>query len=439
MTMAWFFNATVTSIADVAPLREVFQARRKGQRVSVDDTVASIITAVRTGGDETLLSLTRQFDCPGFETLRVPDDAISSARQRIAGTPLESALLAARERIARFHQAHRKYSWLDDSVPGERLGQRIIPYGQVGIYVPGGRAAYPSTVLMTAVPAKVAGVGRVIMCTPPQAETGLPPDGTLAAAHIAGVDEVYAIGGAQAIAAMAYGTETVPQVDKIVGPGNAYVNAAKRMVYGDVGIDMLAGPSEVAVVVDETADIPGAARELIAQTEHDPMNAALLVASSAELITLINAELDAQLATLPRAKIVRASLAQQSVAIICSDRALMVAVVDAFAPEHLHLDVVDAWEMAHVVRNAGAILVGKHTSAAHGDYVAGPSHTLPTAGAARFSSPLNVDDFTKKSSVLWLDESVSRKLAPLAEAIATYEGLEGHARSARGRDGGETA
>ena len=277
------------------------------------------------------------------------------------------------------------------------------------------------------------------MCTPPQAETGLPPDGTLAAAHIAGVDEVYAIGGAQAIAAMAYGTETVPQVDKIVGPGNAYVNAAKRMVYGDVGIDMLAGPSEVAVVVDETADIPGAARELIAQTEHDPMNAALLVASSAELITVINAELEAQLATLPRAEIVRASLAQQSVAVICSDRALMVAVVDAFAPEHLHLDVVDAWEMAHVVRNAGAILVGKHTTAAHGDYVAGPSHTLPTAGAARFSSPLNVDDFTKKSSVLWLDESVSRKLAPLAEAIANYEGLEGHARSARGRDGGETA
>ena len=436
--MAWFYSATVTSIAGIDSLRAVFQARRSGQRVSVDDTVASIITSVRTGGDATLLSLTRQFDCPGFETLRVPDDAICSARQRIAGTPLESALLAARERITRFHQAHRRYSWLDDSVPGERLGQRIIPYGQVGIYVPGGRAAYPSTVLMTAVPAKVAGVGRIIMCTPPQAETGLPPDGTLAAAHIAGVDEIYAIGGAQAIAAMAYGTETVPQVDKIVGPGNAYVNAAKRMVYGDVGIDMLAGPSEVAVVVDETAGIQGAARELIAQTEHDPMNAALLVASSAELITLINSELESQLATLPRAEIVRASLAQQSVAVVCSDRALMVAVVDAFAPEHLHLDVVDAWEMAHIVRNAGAILVGKHTSAAHGDYVAGPSHTLPTAGAARFSSPLNVDDFTKKSSVLWLDESVSRKLAPLAEAIAKYEGLEGHARSARGGDGEET-
>lgn len=436
--MEWFFSATVTSNAHIATLRDVFQARRTGQRASVDDTVASIITAVRSGGDATLLTLTRQFDCPDCASIRVPDDAIHSARQRIAGTSLESALLAARDRIARFHQAHRRYSWLDDSVPGERLGQRIIPYGQVGIYVPGGRAAYPSTVLMTAVPAKVAGVGRIIMCTPPQAETGLPPDGTLAAAHIAGVDEVYAIGGAQAIAAMAYGTETVPQVDKIVGPGNAYVNAAKRMVYGDVGIDMLAGPSEVAVVVDESADVPGAARELIAQTEHDPMNAALLVASSDDLITRINSELAAQLATLPRAEIVRASLAQQSVAVICSDRAMMVAVVDAFAPEHLHLDVVDAWEMAHVVRNAGAILVGKHTSAAHGDYVAGPSHTLPTAGAARFSSPLNVDDFTKKSSVLWLDESVSRTLAPLAEAIATYEGLEGHARSARGGAGGET-
>ena len=436
--MEWFFRATVTSNAHIATLRDVFQARRTGQRLSVDDTVASIITAVRSGGDATLLTLTRQFDCPDFAPLRVPDDAILSARQRITGTSLESALLAARDRIARFHQAHRRYSWLDDSVPGERLGQRIIPYGQVGIYVPGGRAAYPSTVLMTAVPAKVAGVGRIIMCTPPQADTGLPPEGTLAAAHIAGVNEVYAIGGAQAIAAMAYGTETVPQVDKIVGPGNAYVNAAKRMVYGDVGIDMLAGPSEVAVVVDETADIPGAARELIAQTEHDPMNAALLVASSRDLITRITSELELQLATLPRAEIVRASLAQQSVAVICSDRGLIVAVVDAFAPEHLHLDVVDAWEMAHVVRNAGAILVGKHTSAAHGDYVAGPSHTLPTAGAARFSSPLNVDDFTKKSSVLWLDESVSRKLAPLAEAIATYEGLEGHARSARGGAGGET-
>lgn len=437
--MAWFFSATVLSVADLAPLRDVFQARRSGQRKSVDDTVASIISDVRKGGDATLLSLTRQFDCPEFTTLRVPDDAILSARTRIAATPLEPALLAARERIARFHQAHRRYSWLDDSVPGERLGQRIIPYGHVGIYVPGGRAAYPSTVLMTAVPAKVAGVGRIIMCTPPQAETGLPPDGTLAAAHIAGVDEVYAIGGAQAIAAMAYGTESVPQVDKIVGPGNAYVNSAKRMVYGDVGIDMLAGPSEVAVVVDETADVAGAARELIAQTEHDPMNAALLVASSAGLISRINDEIELQLSTLPRADIVRASLSEQSVAVVCDDRALMVAVVDSFSPEHLHLDVLDAWEMAHVVRNAGAILVGKDTSAAHGDYVAGPSHTLPTAGAARFSSPLNVDDFTKKSSILWLDERISRKLAPVAEAIASYEGLEGHARSARGEVLGETA
>ena len=437
--MAWFFSATVRSVADLVPLSDVFQARRSGQRKSVDDTVASIISDVRKGGDATLLSLTRQFDCPEFTTLRVPDDAILSARTRIAATPLEPALLAARERIARFHQAHRRYSWLDDSVPGERLGQRIIPYGHVGIYVPGGRAAYPSTVLMTAVPAKVAGVGRIIMCTPPQAETGLPPDGTLAAAHIAGVDEVYAIGGAQAIAAMAYGTESVPQVDKIVGPGNAYVNSAKRMVYGDVGIDMLAGPSEVAVVVDETADVAGAARELIAQTEHDPMNAALLVASSAGLISRINDEIELQLSTLPRADIVRASLSEQSVAVVCDDRALMVAVVDSFSPEHLHLDVLDAWEMAHLVRNAGAILVGKHTSAAHGDYVAGPSHTLPTAGAARFSSPLNVDDFTKKSSILWLDERISRKLAPVAEAIASYEGLEGHARSARGEILGETA
>jgi histidinol dehydrogenase len=436
--MAWFFSTTVTSAEDIRPLRDVFQARRAGQRASVDGAVSTIIAAVRTSGDAALLSLTQQFDCPEFEVIRVPDEAIVAARNRIAGTQLETALLAAKERITRFHQAHRRYSWLDDSVPGERLGQRIIPFACVGIYVPGGRAAYPSTVLMTAVPARVAGVTRIVMCTPPQAETGLPPDGTLAAAHIAGVDEVYAIGGAQAIAAMAYGTETVPQVDKIVGPGNAYVNAAKRMVYGDVGIDMLAGPSEVAVVVDETADVASAARELIAQTEHDPMNAALLVASSQTILDQINAELETQLETLPRAAIVRASLAEQSVSVVCNDRKLMLAVVDTFAPEHLHLDVLDAWELAHNVRNAGAILVGKDTSAAHGDYVAGPSHTLPTAGAARFSSPLNVDDFTKKSSVLWLDAQVSKHLAPLAEAIATYEGLEGHARSARGDAGGET-
>jgi histidinol dehydrogenase len=436
--MAWFYSSTVASAGDILPLKDVFQARRAGQRASVDETVSSIIAAVRANGDEALVSLTQQFDCPELTAIRVPDEAIEAARSRIAGTPLEAALLAARDRITRFHQAHRRYSWLDDSVPGERLGQRIIPFSCVGIYVPGGRAAYPSTVLMTAVPARVAGVGRILMCTPPQAETGLPPDGTLAAAHIAGVDEVYAIGGAQAIAAMAYGTATVPQVDKIVGPGNAYVNAAKRMVYGDVGIDMLAGPSEVAVVVDESADIAGAARELIAQTEHDPMNAALLVAATPTLLEQINVELDKQLATLPRASIVRASVSEQSVAVVCGDRDLMIAIVDAFAPEHLHLDVVNAWELAHTVRNAGAILVGKHTSAAHGDYIAGPSHTLPTAGAARFSSPLNVDDFTKKSSVLWLDEAVSRQLAPLAEAIATYEGLEGHARSARGDAGGET-
>lgn len=436
--MAWFYRATVTTKSDLEPLKGVFLARRASQRASVDDVVSNIVLDVRNRGDEALIELTKQFDCENPVGIRVPEQAIEAARTRIAGTPLEAALLAARIRISRFHQAHRRYSWLDDSVPGERLGQRVIPFANVGIYVPGGRAAYPSTVLMTAVPARVAGVDKIIMCTPPQSDSGLPPDGTLAAAHIAGVDEVYAIGGAQAIAAMAYGTDTVPQVDKIVGPGNAFVNAAKRMVYGDVGIDMLAGPSEVAVVVDDTADVPGAARELIAQTEHDPMNAALLVASSESLLDRINVELSRQLETLPRTDIVRASLSEQSVSIVCADRDLMVAIVDSFAPEHLHLDVADAWELAHTIRNAGAILVGKHTSAAHGDYVAGPSHTLPTAGAARFSSPLNVDDFTKKTSLLWLGEDVSKALAPLADAIATYEGLEGHARSARGECTGET-
>lgn len=428
--MRWFYEGTVENQSGIDTLTEVFEARRGSQRTAVDTAARTIIDNVRLRKDVALLELTQQFDCPNATEIRVPIDAIDAACARIAGSDLERALIVARDRIYRFHMAHKRHSWVDDTVPGERMGQRIIPFRRVGIYVPGGRASYPSTVLMTAIPAMAAGVKHIIMCTPAQPSNALPSDGTLAAARLAGVTDVFSIGGAQAIAAMAYGTETVPRVDKIVGPGNAFVNAAKRMVYGDVGIDMLAGPSEVAVLLDDTADIEGAARELIAQTEHDPMNAALLVCLSESIRQQVAEAVERQLVTLPRAGIVRQALTEQSVSIVTTSMQLAIDVLDAFAPEHLHIDVHGAADVAYQVTNAGAILIGPYTTAAHGDYLAGPSHCLPTAGAARFSSPLNMDDFVKKSSLLYFDSKAAAAIAPFAATMATYEGLAGHARSA---------
>ncbi|WP_309713919.1 histidinol dehydrogenase, partial [Armatimonas sp.] len=304
------------------------------------------------------------------------------------------------------------------------------PLRRVGLYIPGGAAAYPSTVLMVGIPAKVAGVREIALTTPPSKETGHPPDGTLAAAALAGITEVYAIGGAQAIGALAYGTATVPRVDKIVGPGNVYVNLAKRQVFGTVGIDMLAGPSEVAVLVDHTTDPETAARELICQTEHDPLNSALLASSSEPIAEAILAAIERQLTDLPRAAIVRKALAERSFLALTENLAQAIEVINTYAPEHLHVLCAEPWATLSQIENAGAILLGPHSNAALGDYVAGPSHTLPTAGCARFASPLSVDDFLKKSSVLCFDATTASALAETAQIFGRYEGLEGHARAA---------
>ena len=389
----------------------------------------AILHDVRQHGDQAVLNYTRRFDFPGADTLRVPGAAIEQAAQRVQKTDLWPVLETAHARISTFHHAQIKQSWMQTECDGAVLGQILRPLFRVGVYVPGGTAAYPSTVLMAATPARVAGVEEVVLATPPQRETGLPPDATLAAAHLAGVSEVYAMGGAQAVGAMAYGTESVKRVDKIVGPGNVYVNLAKKMVYGTVGIDMLAGPSEVAVLADERADPAHAAREIMAQCEHDAHSVALVVGTSAAFLDAVRDEWERVLPTLPRHAILAASW-ENACFVLARDLDEAANVVNAFAPEHLHLLTQNNWEVVGKIRNAGAVLLGPHTSAPLGDYLAGPSHTLPTAGCARFASPLNTDDFVKKISLLAFSEASAVKLAPLVETFARAEGLEAHARAA---------
>lgn len=418
--------------ADRTPLRSAF-----ADRVSpVDEdegtaVVRTILADVRREGEEAVLRLTRRFDYEQATTLRVSPEAIESAVLRVKRTPLWEAMHVAAHRIRAFHEKHRRESWLTLSTPGETLGQIVRPLSRVGVYVPGGTAAYPSTVLMASIPAQVAGVPSIALATPPNRETGLPPDATLAAAHLAGISEVYAMGGAQAVGAMAFGTVTIAPVVKIVGPGNRFVNVAKRLVYGVVGIDMLAGPSEVGIIADETASVKSVAIEIIAQTEHDPLNSALLVTTAPALATAVEEEIEKQLADLPREAIVRSALRNFGYIVLVDTEAEAVATMNEYAPEHLHILVREPWQIVPHIENAGAILIGEASAAALGDYVAGPCHTLPTAGSARFSSPLNVDDFMKKTNVIALDKAVGASLARYATVFAEAEGLEAHARSAR--------
>ena len=418
----------------LAALRVAFARANAGETAETEKVVSEILADVKARGDEAVLERTRQFDAPDARSLVVPPVAIAGAVNRVKATPLWGALELARERIQAFHARQVRQSWLDDSRPGEILGQRIVPLTRVGVYVPGGRAAYPSTVLMAGVPARVAGVRELVMATPPSRDTGLPPDATLAAASLAGFDTVYAMGGAQAIGALAYGTESVGAVEKIVGPGNIYANLAKKQVFGAVGIDMLAGPSEVAVLFDASAKPEDIALETICQIEHDPQNRALLVTDSPEALEAALAEIERQLSDLPRSETVRGSLTR-SFGVVAADLSLAVEAVNAFGPEHLHVLTAEPWGILGSIQSAGAILLGPHSRAALGDYVLGPSHTLPTAGCARYASPLNVDDFTKKQSVIWIGADAAARLAPAAEILATFEGLEGHARSARGKSG----
>ncbi len=393
----------------------------------VVDSAEKIVDDVRERGDEAVREYCLRFDgaCP--EVFRVPDELLAEAPSKVDPEFLR-ALARARDQIRDFHQREREDSWFTTRPDGTLLGVQITPVASAAVYVPGGRAQYPSTVLMDTIPAKVAGVDRVIMVTPPQKDGTLSAY-TLAAAALAGVDEVYAVGGAQAIGAVAYGTESIPAVDKIVGPGNAYVAAAKRHVSGDVGIDMVAGPSEVCVLADATADPVVVAADLMAQAEHDPLASCYLVTCDASLPERVLAAVERLVSQSPREDITRASLDDRGVIVVCDTLAAAVDAVNVVAPEHLELHCEDAMGLLGKIRNAGAIFVGAWSSEPLGDYVAGPNHTLPTGGTARFSNPLGVYDFQKRSSVISYTPEGLLADAPSVQALAQGEGLWAHALS----------
>lgn len=398
-------------------------------------TVDDIIAQVRRDGDSVVLGLTQKFDqhpATNMQELELSKEALVAAFEDL-DEEVKKALMTAATRVQSFHERQVQESWQYDDELGNRLGQKVTPLDRVGIYVPGGLASYPSSVLMNAIPAKVAGVKEVIMVVP--APKGILNPLVLAAAHLAQVDRVFTIGGAQAVAALAYGTQTIPQVDKITGPGNKYVAAAKRAVFGQVGIDMIAGPSEVLVYAEGSANdrADWLAMDLLSQAEHDRVAQAIFVTTSSEQLDAVAVEIDKALAELPKADIARDSLQNRGALILVRDRAEGMAVINRVAPEHLELSVDDPDSLLGDIRHAGAIFMGRHTPEAIGDYCAGPNHVLPTSGTARFSSPLGVYDFQKKSSIIYCTESGSKPLAKTADILAQREDLEAHARSARYR------
>ena len=398
-------------------------------------TVDDIIAQVRQGGDEVVLKLTQQFDnhpAKTFAELEISQEKLKQAFDGLNPT-IKQALELAAQRVTSFHERQRQESWTYQDALGNTLGQQVTPLDKVGIYVPGGLASYPSSVLMNALPAKVAGVGQIIMVVP--APHGELNPLVLAAAYLAGVDKVFTIGGAQAVAALAYGTNTIPQVDKITGPGNKYVAAAKRAVFGQVGIDMIAGPSEVLVYAEGVANDKAdwLAMDLLSQAEHDTVAQAIFVTPSEPLLRKVAQEIEKALADLPKAEIAKAAIANRGALILVKDRAEGIEVINRIAPEHLELSVDDPEAMVKDVRHAGAIFMGRYTPEAIGDYCAGPNHVLPTSGTARFSSPLGVYDFQKKSSIIYCSEQGSQTLAKTADILAVEENLDAHARSARYR------
>ena len=398
-------------------------------------TVDDIIAQVRQGGDEVVLKLTQQFDnhpATTFAELEISQEKLKQAFDGLNPT-IKQALELAAQRVTSFHERQRQESWTYQDALGNTLGQQVTPLDKVGIYVPGGLASYPSSVLMNALPAKVAGVGQIIMVVP--APHGELNPLVLAAAYLAGVDKVFTIGGAQAVAALAYGTNTIPQVDKITGPGNKYVAAAKRAVFGQVGIDMIAGPSEVLVYAEGVANDKAdwLAMDLLSQAEHDTVAQAIFVTPSEPLLKKVAQEIEKALEDLPKAEIAKAAIANRGALILVKDRAEGIEVINRIAPEHLELSVDDPEAMVKDVRHAGAIFMGRYTPEAIGDYCAGPNHVLPTSGTARFSSPLGVYDFQKKSSIIYCSEQGSQTLAKTADILAVEENLDAHARSARYR------
>jgi histidinol dehydrogenase len=407
--------------------------RGQGSETPVEATVREIIAAVRARGDEALIDCTRRFDryeIAAAGELEVPRERLEAALARIA-PEARRALEFAAQRIRAYHERQRIESWSYTEADGTLLGQQVTPLERVGLYVPGGKAAYPSSVLMNAVPAKVAGVGELVMVVP--APGGELNDMVLAAAHIAGVDRVFTVGGAQAVAALAFGTRTVPKVDKIVGPGNIYVATAKRQVFGVVDIDMIAGPSEIVVVCDGGTDPEWVAMDLFSQAEHDEEAQSLLITPDAGFARRVGEAIARLLPTLERRDIVRASLEGRGALITVRDLDEAVTLVNRIAPEHLELSLDNALEVARRVRHAGAIFLGRYTAEALGDYCAGPNHVLPTSGTARFSSPLGVYDFQKRTSLIQCSAGGADALGRQAAVLAYGEGLSAHARSAEYR------
>jgi histidinol dehydrogenase len=400
------------------------------QDEDVDAAVAAIVADVRARGDAAVLEYTARFDrvsASSTAALELPVAELEKALAELA--PAErDALEHAAARILAFHERQLATSWTLTEADGTRLGQRITPLQRVGLYVPGGRAAYPSSVLMNAIPARVAGVAEIIMVAP--APDGVRNPLVLAAARLAGVSRAFAIGGAQAIAALAYGTASIPAVDKIVGPGNAYVAAAKRRVFGAVGIDMIAGPSEILVIADATAHPDWVAMDLFAQAEHDESAQAILLTPDAALIEAVAASIARGLGAMPRREVIAASLARRGALVKVRDLAEACALANRIAPEHLELAVADPEPLLARISNAGAIFLGHFSSEAVGDYCAGPNHVLPTGRSARFSSPLGVYDFQKRSSIIAVSREGARTLGRLAATLARGEGLSAHAQSA---------
>lgn len=395
----------------------------------VEQVVLDIIADVRTRGDEALLELSRRFDrvsAASIADLEVTDAEIEAAFTAVSPEDTASLRLAV-ARVTRFHEKQKQQTWLSTEEPDIMLGQKVTPLSRVGIYVPGGKASYPSSVIMNAVPARVAGVGEIIMVAPSPGGEISPH--VLVAAKLSGVDRIFRIGGAQAVAALAYGTATIPRVDKITGPGNIYVATAKKLVFGQVGIDMIAGPSEILVINDGSGNPAHIAADLLSQAEHDELASSILITTDRAFAESVAAHVEQQLATLSREKIARASWEKYGAIIIADTLTEVIAFSNRIAPEHLELAVADPFAILSQITNAGAIFMGHWTPEAAGDYLAGPNHTLPTGGTSRFFSPLSVDDFVKKSSIVYFSQDGLERLGNDIVRIAELEGLQAHGRS----------
>jgi len=416
---------------DLASLKKLVQT--KTQQLTdpaVVTAVQKIIANVIANGDQALKDYEQQFDGVAIDKFKLDQATIDAAYDGL-DPAVKDALLLAKRNITSFHEKEKATGFVDAEQPGVLRGQKLLPLNRVGLYVPGGTAAYPSTLLMSALPAKIAGVNEVIMVTPPQKD-GINP-AVLAAAKIAGVDAIYQVGGAQAIAALAYGTASIPQVDKIIGPGNVFVATAKKQVFGQVAIDMVAGPSEIGIIADETANPRQLAADLLSQAEHDKLARPILITTSQTLAEAVSANVTSQLKVLPRTAIATASVENKGFIAVVDQITDMFDLMNTVAPEHLEVQLANASQYLNLIKNAGSVFLGRYASEPLGDYVAGPNHILPTSGTARFSSPLGVYDFVKRTSFIQYTKPALAREAKAITTLARVEGLEGHARAIESR------